>query len=636
MTDTVDARFEELKRLNRLPSPNGVALEVMRLTQRDEVTVGEIANALLPDPALTGRLVHLANSAVHAGRRPVLAIHEVVSRLGLSLVRQTVLGFSLVGEHREGHCAGFDFDAFWSHSLATAIAAQSLARHLKAAAPDECFVLGLLGNIGALALASVYPERYAKLIERAGGAEAPELLDLERADFAMDHAEVTAAMLGDWGFPKVFCNAALHFGNPQRFQPTEGSRTASLAALLGLAATVASMCVLDDAGRSRMLAQLYRRGANVAIDTNELAAMLPEIVETWRQWGSLLSIPTRDVPSLEEIEQARQDVPPMTAGGGAGATVPLRCLVVDDDRSSRELIASWLRTAGHQVRMAANGDEAMQEVIKDPPQVLVSDWEMPVMDGLRLCKALRESSPGRQIDLILVTGHGNEDRLAEAFAAGADDYITKPLRARELEARLCAGRRFIEVHQTSIRDSTELRAIANELVIANRRLKYLARTDELTGLPNRRYTMERLEQEIAAAARRRQPFGLLVGDIDLFKQINDTYGHQQGDAALKAVSRALRAAARAEDTVGRVGGEEFMVIAPAIDQDGLLALAERLRSAVAAIRPAGERREAGITISFGATLRQTTDTTSRELIRRCDQALYRAKQQGRNRVVFGD
>jgi len=629
-----DTRFEELKRLKRLPSPNGVALEVMRLSQRDDITISQIANAVLPDPALTGRLVHLANSAPHSGRRPALAINEVVSRLGLSVVRQTALGFSLVGEHRQGRCAGFDFDAFWSQSLATAIAAQHLARHLKGAAPDECFVLGLLANIGALALASVYPEPYGRLIAQAGGLEAPGLLELERTEFAIDHAEVTAAMLADWGFPAIFCNAALHFGNPQHAQPTAGSRTEALSGLLGLASTVAGMCVQDEAGRSRMLAQLYRRGANAAIDAEELAALLPQVVEGWRHWGRLLSIPTHAVPSLAEIEQARQEVPPMPVSD-ATAAVALRCLVVDDDRSARELIASWLQASGHQVRMAHNGDEAMQEVLRDPPQVLITDWEMPVMDGLRLCKALRESATGRQIYVIIVTGHGNEERLAEAFAAGADDYITKPLRARELEARLCAGRRFIEVHQTSVRDSTELRAIASELVIANRRLKYLARTDELTGLPNRRYSMERLEQEIAASARRKGSFGLLVGDIDLFKQINDTYGHQQGDAVLKAVARTLRVAARAEDTVGRVGGEEFMVIAPAIELEGLTALGERLRAAVADLRRIGGEA-AGVTISFGATLRQADDSSSRELIRRCDQALYRAKQQGRNRVVFGD
>jgi diguanylate cyclase (GGDEF)-like protein len=631
MSADVRSRFDELKSAGQLPSPSGVALEIMRLSQRENVSLQEITRIAQTDPALAGRLLQLANSVAAGPRRPVISLSEAVQRIGLTAVRQAALSFSLLAANRVGTCAGFDYDGFWAHSLATGIAAQAVGRQLKVAAAEECFTLGLLANIGTLALASIYPDQYAQILTQSAAPPLTERLTLERRQFAIDHAEVSAAMLDDWGFPKLFVSAVLHFGAADHIKLAEGTRPAVISACLALASTIASLCILDDAGRKPLLAQLVRRGATVALNEAELAAMLPPIIESWQEWGRLLKVPTAKVPSLESIEQSRHEVP-SELHDPARSAFAMRILVVDDDRSMRQVLLTLLGGAGHHVIEARNGDEALQQVLKEPPQLIVTDWEMPVMDGLQFCKALRAAASGRQIYVIILTGHGTEERLTEAFAAGVNDYMTKPLKPREFEARLRAGQRFIEIQQNSIRDSGELRAIANDLVIANRRLQYLARTDELTDLPNRRYSMERLEQEFSAATRKNSRLAVMIADIDHFKQINDTLGHQSGDAVLRELAKVLRAHARAEDTVGRVGGEEFMLVCPGMDSQGAMIAANRLRAAVEAIAGRIGGHTVQITISIGVALRCPQDTATKDIITRCDHALYRAKSDGRNRV----
>ena len=258
---------------------------------------------------------------------------------------------------------------------------------------------------------------------------------------------------------------------------------------------------------------------------------------------------------------------------------------------------------------------------------------MPGLDGLALCKALRQTEEGQQMYFIVLSALEQDDQLVEAFESGVDDYLTKPFTPRVLAARLRAGLRVIHLQEEARRDSENLRKFAAELAVANRRLQQAALTDPLTGLPNRRYAMERLDQEWAAALRSGRPLSCLMLDLDRFKQINDTHGHDIGDLVLRQASVVLRKEARTEDGVCRIGGEEFLVICGDTPLPAAMQLAERLRSAIARTRFSNGAVSCTTTVSVGVAQRAGEMQRADELFKAADNALYAAKAAGRNRVI---
>ncbi len=623
-------RFAELKGSAKLPSPDGVALEIARLALQDDVPIGRVVVVAQTDPALTGRLIQIANSVALSGRRPVASIQEAIHRLGLSSVRNVALGLSLMSAKGDELCAKFDYLDFWAHSLACGIAAKSIAANLRLAAPDEFFTLGLLSRIGCLALASVYPVEYAKVLGDAAGRAPQEILALEREAFAIDHAQITAAMLADWRFPPPFVEIAMHHGNPAEVALAEGSRALLASQALGLASNIADLCVADETGRKHILPVLFGQGARVGLDEGALARLTDLIVAEWHEWGGIVNVATSAVPAMAQIAESRfkPDAPV-----GAERERTLKILVVDDDRSSRMLLEAILGAEGHRVTTAINGQEALTRIAQDPPQIIVTDWEMPILDGMGLCRALRETPAGRLHYVIILTGHGNEERLAEAFASGADEYLTKPFKRSELLARLRAGGRFIALRDTLVRESVELRKVAAELAVANRRLQAFALTDVLTGIPNRRFVLERLDQEFATAVQDGSHLAVLMMDVDHFKRINDELGHAAGDRVLREIAQILRRDSRIEDTLGRFGGEEFLLVCPGLDASDALAIAERLRAAVAKSAVRAIASLAAPTISIGVASRTGKEASAGDLTDRADRALYQAKHDGRNRTA---
>jgi len=229
--------LDKLKISGRLPSPKGVALQVIELTQRDEVTNHDLVRLIGADPALSQRVVKAANTLLGHVSRPVVTIHDAVTVLGMRALRQLVLGIALVADYRHGPCARFDYTHFWYHSLLTAIAARQLAQRANLMAVEEVFVLGLLGQIGQLALATVYPQPFSALLEHGDTEES--LREGERGQFDFDHAEVSAAMLADMHFPVMFQNLARDYRSPQTSKAAEGTREWQLLRTLNLAGLLA-------------------------------------------------------------------------------------------------------------------------------------------------------------------------------------------------------------------------------------------------------------------------------------------------------------------------------------------------------------------------------------------------------------
>jgi len=301
----------------------------------------------------------------------------------------------------------------------------------------------------------------------------------------------------------------------------------------------------------------------------------------------------------------------------------------------RALMAQWLNAAGHRVNVAENGVEALNLAELHRPQVVITDWRMPQMDGIALCRELRRLPAQRNTYLIMITVETIPDKLVEAFEAGTDDYLTKPLTPKLFFARLRAAQRVVQLQEELAFDREQMVRFSNELSIANKRLQQQALTDALTDLPNRRFAMERLEQEWALTQRGERALSCMMLDIDHFKKINDTFGHQLGDEALKQVADALRKTARAQDVVCRYGGEEFLVICPDTGATAAYQAAERMRVSVESLRMlAPDGRHMPLTLSIGVAGKGEGIADMNALINRADDSLYAAKTQGRNRTVL--
>jgi diguanylate cyclase (GGDEF)-like protein len=308
---------------------------------------------------------------------------------------------------------------------------------------------------------------------------------------------------------------------------------------------------------------------------------------------------------------------------GEGAHAPLRVLLAEDDPVARMLTARLLRKAGYEVIAAADGAEALAKLREEFCPILLTDWEMPGLDGPALVRHVREGEWPGYVFAILLTGRDGREHVIEGLEGGADDYLTKPVDEAELLARMKTARRVAELEQ-------RLRAAQQAAVRQSL-------TDALTGAYNRRHLMEQLPREVERARRYGQPVSVLMCDIDFFKRVNDTHGHGAGDDVLVAFARMLGGAVRREiDCVARYGGEEFVVLMPQTDLAGALAAAEKLRAATESLEIETSGQRLHVTASFGvATLQPQWPEAPvvGMLLEQADACLYESKERGRNRVT---
>ncbi len=297
----------------------------------------------------------------------------------------------------------------------------------------------------------------------------------------------------------------------------------------------------------------------------------------------------------------------------------MKVLIADDSATSRIMLNSALKRWGYEVVMAENGAEAWDILAAaDAPPMAILDWVMPELTGPEVCKKVRETRREPYTYILLLTSKNTKDETVEGLEAGADDYIVKPFDQHELQVRLRAGKRIIDLQMDLLQAREELRERANK--------------DLLTMLPNRAAISVTLEQEFARCHRDHRTVGVILLDIDHFKRINDTYGHFAGDAVLRETATRLRGNMRPYDKVGRYGGEEFLVVLPNCDLEQAAAQAERMRSKLQATSMLVDGAELTITASFGVTVSDGSERTPDVFIRVADEALYRAKAEGRNRV----
>jgi two-component system cell cycle response regulator len=304
-----------------------------------------------------------------------------------------------------------------------------------------------------------------------------------------------------------------------------------------------------------------------------------------------------------------------------------RILVVDDHPDNVEIINARLSSRGFVVETATNGQEALDQVRANPPHLILLDVMMPLMDGYEVARRIKTDDTLPFIPIILVTARDSTQDKVEGLDAGADDYLTKPVNFPELEARVRSMLRIKRLQD-------ELDQKNRELEVANKRLRRLSITDGLTELFNHRHMHELLHEEFERTKRSSEPLAVLMLDLDRFKAVNDTYGHPTGDVILYETARMLSDTAREIDMVGRYGGEEFIVILPGTDEEAAAQFAERVRAAVAEHLYRDEANEVHMSVSGGVASFPSPGVDHPELlIKRADEALYAAKEGGRNRIV---
>jgi len=303
----------------------------------------------------------------------------------------------------------------------------------------------------------------------------------------------------------------------------------------------------------------------------------------------------------------------------------VKILVAEDDPVSRRLLEVTLSKWGYEVVICADGQAAWEALkVPDAPQLVILDWMMPRLDGLQVCKNVRnpdERPAEPYVYIILLTAKSQKTDMVTGLEAGADDYLTKPFDAQELRMRLRAGRRILD--------------LLDELVQAREIMREQARKDSLTQLCTRATVLELLKHELDRSQRNSKdkdaPVSVVLADLDHFKHINDTYGHLAGDAVLREAARRMRDAIRPYDSIGRYGGEEFLLVLSNCDTIGAAAIAERLLQAVRKDTIVLAEATVSVTLSAGvATSGVIQDPET--LVGAADAALYRAKRGGRNRV----
>ncbi len=294
-------------------------------------------------------------------------------------------------------------------------------------------------------------------------------------------------------------------------------------------------------------------------------------------------------------------------------TPAMKILIAEDDPTQRLVLERLLRRAGYSVETAANGEDALTRILEGTFDILVTDLDMPGIDGTTLCQRIRDASLMNYVYILMLTSHTQDADVAAGLEAGADDFVRKPPSELELMARLKNGSRIVQLQRDAYR---------------------LSVMDPLLEVFNRRYLMNQLRCEIWRARRYQHPLTVLMADLDYFKQVNDRHGHAVGDQVLVGFARRARGLIRESDWMARSGGEEFVFVLPETPVERGLHVAEKVRQGLAEAPILTSEVELNVTASFGvAELALGAQDDANALLGRADQATYRSKEEGRNRVT---
>ncbi len=295
--------YEKLKATNSLPTPTGVAMEILRVTNDDNCTLDEVASVVELDPAVAAKLLKFVNSPLAALSRQIVSISKAVGLLGLHAVKSIALGFSIMNQRPE-QCTGFDHEEFWSECVGRAVTARHAARELRNFAPDEAFTCALLCQTGRLAFAAVSPTQYATVMhEWTDKGDPAKLSELEKSLFQISHSELAAEMMTDWHLPEIFCDAVRYQDDPSNGELKELPRSQQLARILNWSGTVARALV-DPAVPSSVISKMVDESGSLGFSPEDCSRVFNLVRQDWAAMGSVFEVGTREVPPFEELVES--------------------------------------------------------------------------------------------------------------------------------------------------------------------------------------------------------------------------------------------------------------------------------------------------------------------------------------------
>ena len=626
--------FEEQILMGRLPSSPGVGRLVVELVREKQPSAKQLQEVVRLDPALTGRLLQASQSLAPSGQPRIETLSSAIEILGQSAHPRALRNLTLVTSGNSKWCAGFDYERYWAVALARAASAEAIVRATGRPNAEAAYAIGLLADVGRLALATVYPADYSSLLVDSHSFGNEELSRRERMRFRIDHSEVSACLLEHWGLPKSSTQALLLYESKEEEEKTIEARVLDLASVLRCA-SLAADCHVDEAkgldtDRAHVVLQELREELRLSEDAAR--KVRSEIQRAIQSRGVLPAVAAEAKEAKAEEEEAEDTPRRLNPSATPGPERSLRILAVDDDPTSLQILRRTLVQAGHEVVTASNGADALQVALETNPEAIVADWMMPRMDGVELCRALRCIQSGQQMYFLLLTGRDQEDQIVAAYDAGVDDYVTKPFNPRILLARLRPGQRMSELRRNLDAERQFSDDQVRQLSDANRQLNMASKTDPLTGLPNRRHVWDRLAEEWHNSTRASSPLAVMMIDVDRFKLINDQHGHEVGDLVLTEVAQILRSHHRQGEEVARIGGEEFLVVCPNTTAQQASIGAERLKKAVESHVIHTPGKEIRATVSIGVAERTPAMHSPDALLKAADEAVYAAKSSGRNQV----
>jgi len=655
MSETVDAKELIRQSATSLPTLPNVFVSILELVTKERTSADEVAEIIGRDQSLTSRVLAIANSSAYSFRDRIPTVSRATALLGFDVIKNLVLSVSVFDDFLKGRDVdSFDKTKFWEHCLICATVAKEVAHQSQCANPDEAFVAGLLHDVGKIALDSAIKETYSKLLKDISGYGATPLA-LERKYLGTDHAEVAGILAEKWKLPDDISTAMrYHHEIPDEGLSTQQERMTAVVVVADF------ICWTDGKGSfDSIYPPLLNPRAKELVDMDKLD--MDKVYEAIdQQIKSTAEIFGLAVPNLKKFRAAL-----MNANIELGHINSLyEEAKFQLERQVQEL--SCLNRAIYLIRQDLDVDATVKALLRAIREELgfvrahffkVGDQEEEfylvdfVVDseseeshsliGLDILKSTLLSRSIKENKSIRFKNEPEWENDPLFSSLDTDEVFVIPIPSKEGFVGVVAADNHGS-QMRSIAGSVEsLNILAQEagLAIENamlfERTRQLATRDGLTDLYNRRYCMQYLEAEIRRSKRYNHPLSVAMFDIDHFKKLNDTLGHQAGDKVLGTVALLLLSCSRETDIVGRYGGEEFIAILPETPSEGASTYAERVCEAVEQYGKVTQEESASsvsLTISGGLSVFDPNKDTSETIVNRADQALYRAKRNGRNRI----
>lgn len=440
--DMASDLYEDLKSSRRLPSPVGVALELLRLLEEEEVGFEPITRIIESDPAMAARLLRIANSPLSGAARDVADVGEAVRLLGLRTVSDIALGFSLVSQNRQGPCLGFAYEDFWSRSLGRAVACRRLASELKLESRNEMFVCGLLSQIGQLVFATAFPERYTSVLAAGGQGDSETLRWHEQQAFGLDHVELGVELLQDWRLSSRCCDTIRYQHATDLADDESVSRAARI---LNLCGPLSYTLLSEKLGR-KYLVDLLVRARRLHIRADQFPDLFDSIVAEWKECAKVFQIKSRPMPAFTEI-CAKADAR------------SFKVVVVVEDRREGELIERGLSSGGLPVSVEVFRDGAQAKARLDRtradtvsarlprPDMVLLDIDQKNVNGLDLLGVLATAGGG-DLPIIVLSADDRAQQRQHARDLGAVFYLLKPREPDQLVNKIRDTHLFWRMHRT--------------------------------------------------------------------------------------------------------------------------------------------------------------------------------------------